>query len=126
MAKSIRSKSKRRNRTALRKVLCEPVIAARQKKVSKKLAESLKEKQGKSILGLKAIFQKKGKQDDIEQDVEDENEVVSMEEGNSSECDDENNAVEFETKKKNNRVQEKIKGRKAQNKERKSKKLVWF
>ncbi len=60
MAKSLRSKSKRHNRTQLRKEICLPRIVKTQEIIAKKIQEDLAQKSGTSILKLKAVFQGRG------------------------------------------------------------------
>lgn len=94
MAKGIRSKSKRANRTFLRKTLFKPQIEKRQKELHKKLITDLKSRKGNSIALLKkklstssnicsALQQPVGKN---EADVE--NDEKMSQESNKMETDD--------------------------------------
>mmetsp|Transcript_13471 Transcript_13471/g.20254 ORF Transcript_13471/g.20254 Transcript_13471/m.20254 type:complete len:124 (+) Transcript_13471:78-449(+) len=56
MAKSIRSKKMRKNRSALRKTVSEPIAEKRRQILAKKLEASIMEKKGQTILGLKSVF----------------------------------------------------------------------
>jgi hypothetical protein len=115
----------RRNRSALRKVICDPVVSQRQQKISKAIADGLKEKHGSSIIGLKSLFQKgdkvegEGSQDGDDQMEEDEEEESQEEEQVKEE--------EVASKKNKKRVQDKFKEKKLSNaKPKMTKKLVWF
>lgn len=121
MAKSIRSKSKRRNRSVLRKTLCDPVIAARQNKVSKALSDNLKERKGSSIVELKSIFHKKSKEDSNDNNLDDND---NMEEEIDEGAGEDDTLSETIVEKK--RVQDKFKDKKNNDKPKKTKKLVWF
>lgn len=124
MAKSIRSKCKRRNRSALRKEICVPAISQRQEKISKSIADGIKEKRGSSIIGLKSLFHQKGGNDEEggsqpEDDVMDD---ADEEEEEEAEVKD----VKVEVAKKSKRVQDKFKEKKLVNNPKMTKKLVWF
>jgi hypothetical protein len=56
MAKGIRSKSKRKNRTVLRQTVYEPLIRANQDKIAKKIADDLKQIEGSSITKLRKVI----------------------------------------------------------------------
>lgn len=56
MAKGLRSKSKRKNRTALREAICIPRIKKDQELLSQKLLESFNQKNGETIIGLKSVL----------------------------------------------------------------------
>ncbi len=56
MAKGIRSKAKRQNRSALRATLSHPQIKKRQEDLAEALRKDLDEKNGSTIKGLKGIF----------------------------------------------------------------------
>lgn len=53
MGKSIRSKSKRANRTQLRKTFSEPIVQHRTQMLAKKMEKDLSAKRGTSILALR-------------------------------------------------------------------------
>jgi hypothetical protein len=74
MAKSIRSKVKRANRSLHRKAVADPIIQKRQQKLAANLQKTLNEKSGSSIVGLRSVLSANAppkKDDDIE-DVEEE------------------------------------------------------
>jgi hypothetical protein len=86
--------------------------------MSKDIAESVAEKRGSSIIGLRSVFQK-GKKEEVEE----------AEEGESQDEDEMEEEVEeeVEEKPKKKRVQDKFKERKLNNgKPKMTKKLVWF
>jgi hypothetical protein len=56
MAKGIRSKSKRQNRSVLRANLSHPQIKKRQEEIATALQQSLDEKNGTTVKGLKGLF----------------------------------------------------------------------
>ena len=56
MAKGLRSKEKRANRTKLRNELTIPAMAARQKIIAKRISDDLEKSSGKTINNLKAVF----------------------------------------------------------------------
>jgi hypothetical protein len=58
MAKSIRSKSMRKNRTMLRKTLSEPAALKRQEKLANDIKVKVEEKAGGSIIALKGLFKR--------------------------------------------------------------------
>lgn len=126
MAKSIRSKSKRRNRSLLRKQVCQPIITQRQNNISKNLQKSIKEKNGSSIAGLKSIFQKKEKaeeEDAMEEDSGSDHDDEDIED-DSAKNDKTHDLSEDKTSKlkSQKRVKDKFKNSDA----KKEKKLVWF
>lgn len=59
MAKGLRSKAKRANRTYLRKTLFSPNIEKRQKELYNKIMSDLKEKSGNNIVALRNRFSNK-------------------------------------------------------------------
>ena len=88
MAKSIRSKNTRANRSALRKTLCEPLIAKRLEKQSAALKKMVAEKKGGSITKLKAVFKRAApKQNDADEEEEEEEEEVGGDDGEEMETD---------------------------------------
>jgi len=56
MAKGLRSKSKRKNRAALRATLSEPIIKQRQEKMAEELKINLEMKSGDTIVNLKNVL----------------------------------------------------------------------
>lgn len=56
MAKGIRSKAKRQNRSFLRATLSEPIAKKRQEEINNSLQKSLDEQNGSTIQGLKSLF----------------------------------------------------------------------
>lgn len=60
MAKGLRSKSMRKNRTRLRETIMIPAIKLRQEKIAKAIEEDLKQKSGNSISLLKKSLVKDG------------------------------------------------------------------
>ena len=77
MGKSIRSKSKRSNRTQLRKTFSDPIVNSRAEKIYKKIAEDTAQQNGQTIIGLRSVLQGSKKADameDEEVDEEDEEE----------------------------------------------------
>ena len=61
MAKGLRSKSQRKNRTLLRKTLTIPLIEKRQEELAASLKAKLNEQNGSTIAGLKTLLSKKSK-----------------------------------------------------------------
>lgn len=86
MAKSLRSKSKRKNRAALREKLVIPKIKKTTEELAKKLQESLKQKGGSSILALKAVLRPK---ETMETSQSSEQTVDTLEQGVNEEAEDE-------------------------------------
>eukprot|EP00428_Durinskia_dybowskii_P064013 CAMPEP_0170385114 /NCGR_PEP_ID=MMETSP0117_2-20130122/16347_1 /TAXON_ID=400756 /ORGANISM="Durinskia baltica, Strain CSIRO CS-38" /LENGTH=120 /DNA_ID=CAMNT_0010640885 /DNA_START=50 /DNA_END=409 /DNA_ORIENTATION=+ len=75
MAKGLRSKCKRANRSLIRKTLTEPIMRQRQAEMSEALKKELAEKRGDSITTLASLLP--GNKAEIkkdEEDMEDENE----------------------------------------------------
>lgn len=70
MAKSIRSKVKRANRSLHRKAVADPIIQKRQQKLAENLQKTLNEKSGSSIVGLRSVLSVNplSKVDDIPED----------------------------------------------------------
>lgn len=64
MAKGLRSKAKRKNRSALRANLSEPINRQRQEKLALELKRDLDSKAGNSIRALKNVLQTERKLDD--------------------------------------------------------------
>ena len=58
MAKGIRSKVTRRNRTLLRETISKPIAERRQLELAQELKRSLAEKKGGTIVGLKNLLSK--------------------------------------------------------------------
>ena len=56
MAKGIRSKAKRQNRSLIRATLSEPIAKKRQEEINASLKKSLNEQNGSTIKGLKSLF----------------------------------------------------------------------
>ena len=56
MAKGLRSKAMRKNRSQLRTTLAEPIIRKRQLAIANSIHNSIKAKNGNSILKLKSLF----------------------------------------------------------------------
>mmetsp|Transcript_13795 Transcript_13795/g.18867 ORF Transcript_13795/g.18867 Transcript_13795/m.18867 type:complete len:113 (-) Transcript_13795:66-404(-) len=56
MAKGLRSKSKRKNRAALRATLSEPIIKQRQENMAEELKNNLEMKSGDTIVNLKNVL----------------------------------------------------------------------
>jgi hypothetical protein len=111
MAKSLRSKKMRKNRTLLRKTVSEPIAIQRQKKLAENLDKVIKERDGSTIIGLKAVF---GVKD------------TSNEDKTAAKSDMEVDVVEEVVKEKVS-VNEKFKARKgSKSKNNPSKVLVWF
>lgn len=79
MAKSLRSKIKRANRTQLRKVYAEPLIKKRQVNISKKLHKDIEVKKGGSLASLAAAIKKQ--EDGMDDEDEDDDEEEENEEG---------------------------------------------
>lgn len=112
----------RRHRTALRKAICEPLIQKRQEELAANLQNSMKEKSGKTIASLRAVFHPN---DPVEGntitsvpqsvDMEEENEEVDQA------STPEPSTVEKQNKKKGNQKSKKIVLQKSSNKQ-----LVWF
>jgi hypothetical protein len=59
MAKGLRSKDKRANRTKLRQEITIPAMAARQEIIAKRISDDLNKSTGKSLNKLKAVFGQK-------------------------------------------------------------------
>ena len=118
MAKGLRSKSKRANRTQLRKVLVEPIIRLRTEHLSKKLEDTLTSKNCDSLIALTKVFNRNNKNNDImDEDDEDDN--------------DDNDDVDDDNKKKEKSIQlkeklKKIKGSKPKTARNQGKQLEWF
>ena len=75
MAKSLRSKIKRANRTQLRKVYAEPLIKKRQNSTTKKLHGDIEVKSGGSLASLAAAMKKQeGQMDSDDEDDDDDEE----------------------------------------------------
>lgn len=75
MAKGLRSKRMRRNRTALRKAIIEPLTDRRLKKTTTALAEQIKNVKGSSIKSLaKKLGRGDGEEDEEDMDVSSEEE----------------------------------------------------
>jgi hypothetical protein len=82
MAKGIRSKSQRKNRTFLRETLVKPLMRERQDKLAELMQQRLEEKQSPSLLNLKKLIpsqkdntqtvsnEKKAKEQEEEEDME--------------------------------------------------------
>lgn len=66
MAKSIRSKVKRANRSLHRKAVAKPIILKRQQKLAEELQKKIEEKGGASIVGLKNVLNPKSIADVVE------------------------------------------------------------
>lgn len=56
MAKSLRSKSMRKNRSLLRKNVSEPIAIKRQEKLAEEMKKISQDRNGSTILGLKSVF----------------------------------------------------------------------
>lgn len=56
MAKGIRSKAKRQNRSLIRATLSEPIAKKRQEEIAANLKKSLDEQNGSTIKSLKSLF----------------------------------------------------------------------
>lgn len=69
MAKGLRSKRMRRNRTALRKAIIEPLTDRRLKKTTTALAEQIKHAKGSSIKALAKKLGRDGGDDEEDMDV---------------------------------------------------------
>ena len=78
MAKGLRSKVKRANRTALRESLTIPLQVKRQQEISLKIKEDLKKSSGSTIANLKSLISKPSSNvtDEVEPEME---EVIQFE-----------------------------------------------
>lgn len=56
MAKGLRSKSMRKNRSYLRKVLVEPMLRQRQEKIAEKLKKNTESQQPKTLTALRSLI----------------------------------------------------------------------
>lgn len=86
MAKSLRSKSMRKNRAQIRKSLSNPILKRRQEVLTAELQRSVDKRAGKSIVGLKAtMFAKEEKKGGgaMEEDDDDEDDNVDEEDAES-------------------------------------------
>ncbi len=122
MAKGLRSKSMRKNRSFLRKTLVEPIIEKRQEQLAEKLQKSLDAKQEPTtLLNLKKLLpttEKNASNENVE-DKDDE----EMEEEDDEE--DEQPKAEKKKSKKVNPFQ-KPKAVKAAKSNKPQKEMVWF
>ena len=75
MAKSIRSKVKRANRSLHRKAVADPIILRRQQKLAAELQKSINEKGGASIVGLRNVLNPNVIPDNVEDDNDAQEEV---------------------------------------------------
>lgn len=85
MAKGIRSKSKRANRSLIRKTLTEPITRKRQELIAESIRRDLAEKGGDSIKSLASLLPgakaEKGDTDEMEQEEELEDGGVEAQQG---------------------------------------------
>ena len=121
MAKGLRSKSKRANRTQLRKVLVEPIIRNRTEALSKKIEDNIAAKNTDSILKLTKVFNnnKKNKEDIMDEDDDDDD---NDNDNDNNDDDDKKKAKSILLKDK----LKKLKGSKPKTSRNQGKQLVWF
>ena len=121
MAKGLRSKCKRANRTQLRKVLVEPIIRNRTEALSKKLEDSIASKNTDTILKLTNVFNrsnKKNKDDIMDEDNDDDD-------NNDDNNDDDDNKKKAKSIVLKDKLK-KLKGSKPKTSRNQGKELVWF
>jgi hypothetical protein len=100
MAKGLRSKSMRKNRSYLRKTRIEPLIQKRQEELAAKLRENLEKSKPNSLLKVKEVMNKT--QRDIVEGENDDNDEEEMQE----EDDDDEEETKVTTKSKQNHQQQ--------------------
>ena len=124
MAKGIRSKNKRKNRSELRKVLSQPIMQKRLELQNEAIKRDLKEKMGgKTILGLKSKLI--GKSTDASQKAS----VATAEDEDDADDDDDddNNAMAEDQHQPKESISEKLKKKKGSKaKSNPAKELTWF
>lgn len=82
MAKGLRSKAKRTNRSRMREVVVKPIIEKQQEKANKAMAKHIQLQTGESLMSLKSKLIKKNRKTDSN-DMENDNEEVEIEESDS-------------------------------------------
>jgi hypothetical protein len=87
MAKGLRSKSMRKNRTYLRETLVKPLMRERQEKLAELMQQKLEEKQSPSLLKLKQLLPTAPSEPVADNHIKDEDDdaVEMNEEGSSDE-----------------------------------------
>jgi hypothetical protein len=120
MAKGLRSKSMRKNRSFLRKTVMDPIIEKRQEALQEKLQKTLASKDPTTLLSLKNILptsstiQKKNQEGEADQDEMDDDEDEEEEEAP---------VVQKKSKKQNPYKKDKSN---KETKPKQKKELVWF
>ena len=89
MAKGLRSKSKRKNRSILRAVLSEPIIKKRQENLATDLQNDLAAKSGSSITSLKDVLSSRSNVKKEEKEVS----HLDVDADSDDEVDDEEEAI---------------------------------